>query len=688
MKNQGLQLDVFRELLAEAGVIGQLAKDQKSFDAAYEAFRSGDANAYRAVLDRLRLIPRCHLICEWIRLKECVFLCLELCGPPKPIDRTPNPRELAEAIVRITADEKLVRELAEAVEKRNHAAFEHIVAGQRLEPICHLFCHWICIVRYRLLCRFFCNPVRTEERPNLATELRAAGLAFRHLLENNHVFNEAVAASNAGDPDKLGTIISAAGLLPYCHFICEWFCSWRCTIVCLTFCREFLVKKIENEITEAHEFAVAVEHLASRPAEFERLSSSVGTGDAKTFAAIIEELRLQRFCIQLCHWICALHCRRFCVLVCPPPDTIPLFTHVGQYRVDPMWGDFQTDGTTTGGKYAFTRTIPLIGIMPDGTAAQAYEYHFQFAQYTKLVPPTLGAVTDVDTTMIPPTQIGELEYWYWNAGLSTWLVASAPYWVNQTDLAKQTVSIPQMSGLPLVVSVNKVVKVGGWVEVPRENNLVMGGEGRFIPEGGLANLNTTKLTNSPFDLKVPAPGLHAGDAVPVAKEAPKPVFKIFFEARIIGGAPVSSNNLDRIAMSNTAYTYTQHKEWAGGDVTNKSVCTLDIAELIAPGATGCDRLHGHVHGLFTGYHPYLQDVSLWFEGNAIPASLPTAGAPFKPLPAGTFEATNAPGGKDFDISGLLPCAYIFWMSTTVGLTEGWGLIPDATDLDHIAFCVR
>ena len=181
-----------------------------------------------------------------------------------------------------------------------------------------------------------------------------------------------------------------------------------------------------------------------------------------------------------------------------------------------------------------------------------------------------------------------------------WLVASADYWVNQPNPALQTVSIPQPMGPPLVVPVNTNVKAGGWIEVPRQNNLVPGGVGRFVPTGALANLDTTKLTNESFDLRVPAPGLHAGDSVPAAKKSTKPVFKIFFEARkVVGGAWVNGNNLDRIAMSNTAYEYTRHLEWAGGDVTTRSVCSLDIAELSAPGA-GCNRLHGHVHALFTG----------------------------------------------------------------------------------------
>src|SRR5215472_7893462 len=104
MKDQSLEFDVLHDLSEEAGVIGQLAKDEAAFTAAYEAFRSGDAKAFHAVLERLHLIPRCHLVCEWIRVKECIFLCLELCGPPKAVEK-PNPRELAEAIVRISGNE-------------------------------------------------------------------------------------------------------------------------------------------------------------------------------------------------------------------------------------------------------------------------------------------------------------------------------------------------------------------------------------------------------------------------------------------------------------------------------------------------------------------------------------------------------------------------------------------------------
>src|SRR5258706_2465732 len=113
MANENFERDVFRDLADEASAIGRLARNDKSFTDAYEAFRSLDAKAFQAVLERLRLIPHCHLICEWIRSKECVFLCLQLCGPPRVAEHVPNARDLAEIIVRITSDDKLVRQLAD-----------------------------------------------------------------------------------------------------------------------------------------------------------------------------------------------------------------------------------------------------------------------------------------------------------------------------------------------------------------------------------------------------------------------------------------------------------------------------------------------------------------------------------------------------------------------------------------------
>jgi hypothetical protein len=688
MPDESFEFDVLRDLLAEAGAVAQLAKGEKGFTTTYEAFRAGDRKAFQTALKRLRLAPRCELVCEWLRVKECLFLCLELCGPPKVVER-PDPRVLAEAIVRITSDEKLVTQLAAAIEKRDRAAFQRIVKAQKLEPICHLLCHWVCYVHYRLVCRWVCD-LGLKERPSLVAELQASGHALRALLENREAFSAAVAASESRDADKLRGVIGDAGLIPFCRFICFFFCSWRCVLVCLTFCREFPLQAIDQPVREAFAFAREIAALAKTPAELERLSAAVGAGDAKTFVALVRELKLERFCIQLCHWLCFVRCRRFCILVCPEPDTIPLFTHVGVYHVDPIYGDFQADGTTTAGGFAFTRTIPLIGILPGWEALNTYEYRFRIAQY-----PSLSPVQDVVGAMIKPTVIGELEFRYWDPSLpgpDKWTTGSTEYYANNPGA---THAIPQQFGPALVVPVNTAVQAGGWIKVPHENNLTNGGGGRFIPNTGrLVDLDTTQFTDESSDLSTPAPGLKAGVPVPagVPPHSEKPTYKIFFEARKVMGPVVSANNLEKIAFSNTAYTYVRHAEWDGGPVTTRSVCSLDIAEMVAPGASGCDKQHNHVHALYTCYHPYLGSVLLWLQGPGIPTGVgippsPVPPAPFSFAPAvATDEAVSGPAGHDFDLSGLRPCAYILWCSSTVKLTEGWGSIPDATDWDVIAFC--
>ena len=367
----------------------------------------------------------------------------------------------------------------------------------------------------------------------------------------------------------------------------------------------------------------------------------------------------------------------FCVDLCldreqPPPHQgpLPLFTNVGSYEVDPMAGDFTVDGTTTAGNMAFTGEIPLIGILPNGDAPDAEQYRFRIAEF-----PGPGAFQDVVSGMIKPSQIGKLEYFGYFAGV--WKYTSVPYWVNNPGA---TVTIPQSGGPPLTTSVNKDVGANGWIDVPRDDELYIGGHGLFTHQGLLANLDTTQLTNQVFDLTAPPPPLKAGDSVPAAKKAEKPTYRILFEARKTPSmAAIGSNQLDKIAISNTTYTYIRHTEWAGGTVSGHSVVSLDIAELIAPGATGCDRLNADLHALFTAYNPYLGAVEVYFEGNSpMPAAI-------NPAIAGG-EATSGPLGHDFDISGMHPCAYILWLSATAELTSGYGLISGATIWDHIAFC--
>jgi hypothetical protein len=359
-------------------------------------------------------------------------------------------------------------------------------------------------------------------------------------------------------------------------------------------------------------------------------------------------------------------CVHLCLTGGVVPDvipTIPMFTKVGSYRIDPLDAHFTAAGTTTVGDLAFTGDIPLIGIMPDPLSPDAIEYRF------------LVDGTPFSDTQMGPTMIGELQYFAWNPIISAWVLRSVDFWANQPGAA---VSIPQNAGPDLVIDVNAAVKAGGWIEAPRTDGLVPGGPGRFIPNGTLALLRTTSYTNEAFDMSASTPTpLDAGDSVPAAQRSTMPTFTIAFEARKLGTvALVGSDSLATIAFSNLQDTYTRHPYWAGSDVTTTGVASLGIAEMATSG--GCAELGDTIHVLYTAYHPYVGQPTITFDGNPI---LPAA---ISPSVVGG-EAVSQPGGDLVDISLLAKCAYILWLSVPLRLTGGYGWLGLVVQ-DHIAFC--
>jgi hypothetical protein len=376
----------------------------------------------------------------------------------------------------------------------------------------------------------------------------------------------------------------------------------------------------------------------------------------------------------------------FCIDLCvdTPPDghvdTIPLFESVGAYSVQPADNHFTAAGLTTSGNYAFTDTLPLIGILPDGQNSQPLEYHFRIAEWNAALT-VLGAFSDVTAGMIAPTRIGSLEYFDWDPVTSTWSVTSDPYYANNPGVAPITIHRPPALGGDLVVTLNKPVKPGGWIEVPTENQLTPGGIGRFIPvTGTLINLDTTTLMNESYDLRTPAPGLAAGQSVPSASKTRGRTFQLLFEARQVNppNTIVGSNSLNKITICNVRYTYTRHTNWAGGDVTTRGVVSLNIQQLLGA-AGGCGTITDTVTALYTGYHPFAGSGSVYFEGNS-PIPSPLA------LSFVGGEAVSPAGGHAFPFVTPSPCAYILWLQVTLNLTSGYGLISDATNWDHIAFC--
>jgi hypothetical protein len=658
---ESLEFDVFRDLLEEASAIGRFTRAEKSFLAAYEAFRSEDRQGFQAALKRLQLLPSCRLVCEWIGIKECLFLCFELCGPPPAQPPKVNPRMLAEAIARITLDERAVARLAKAVEKRDRAAFQRIVKAYKLEPFCHLFCHWVCVVRYRLVCRWLCGPI-VKERPDLAAELRSAGEALSALLKNRSAFSAAVAAGQAGDAEKLGRAIASAELGPFCFWICEWFCSWRCVLACFTLCREFPLQKIDDQLGEAFEFARATATLAQQPAELERLSAAVGASDTKAFIAIVNELKLQRFCIQLCHWICFLRCRRFCFIVCPPVPVEPWFTHVGDFGIyadiDPGTGRTNKAQAGHGGPdYGFFYCLELRGFCPRESPTNpgevmAYRFLYQEPGAPKPTPITGGFICQVYVT-------SRKVYWFDGSLKSKW----QSIWIRG-----QNPSVPPPPGVEPDSDYFVVPDGQGWVQViptsPLDDAFTGGlmGFASWVPFPGSANAD-------------PAPGVPAGTAVPAGNQRNGVQPAIIFQATRVstiaavngGAAPDFTNSLPKIHINN----------WA-------EVRLLDLLQFHSGGGNPCSPLTTDLDIEYTVDHEVIASFSI----ELVTAAPVTFTPPPPPPPPPPSTARGGAGTYHRDISSWPTCSYAVRLHTRRRLTTG--LVDDSDKFlpgGEVTFCI-
>lgn len=651
MANQPFDFDTLSDFVERANAVGYLARDEKAFYAAFDAIRDGDAKEVQAILQRVGLFPSCELICEWVRVKDCGFLCLELCGPPKPINQAPNPRLLADAIVRLTSNETSVRALVDVVETRDRDAFQRLVEEYNIATLCHLLCYWLCAVRYRLICRWVCDPDLVE-RPDFVVELQSAGQALRRLLEHEDSFARVAAASNAGDPATMRSVIGGADLIPYCSFICEWFCSWRCALVCLTLCRESVFELATDPLVEALAFAKVTAKLALESANIERLVSAVRAGDAKAWGASLKDLELEPYCIQLCHWVCALLCRRYCVLVCPPIFEQPWFTHVGDFSItadiDPSTGLTNKAENSHGGPdYGFFNCLSLQGFCPkadptDPTEQMAYRFLYQAAGAAAPTPVTGGFVCEV---------LVGTRYTLWNGNPNT--LQSVRIIGTGTTSPTPPVGPPGPNPPDHYI----VPDANGWIPVDA-NALDDGFDGWLM---GFAS-------EIAFPGGDPAPGVSAGKAVPVAAQKNGSNAAIIFQAtRLstiasvnIGGAPDYTNQLSLIHINN----------W-------NEVSLINLEEFA--GGMSCTPVTTSLHIQYTTDHELMAQWSIDMVTAATVTPAPT-------FPDG-FGPRGSSGVDLHDTTSWPQCSYLLRLHTRRSLTDGLLDDPDKWEGSFLTFCI-
>lgn len=648
-----------QDLQNTAAAIAAFAADQERFRALFDAFRAWDADSFQRLLRDRGLLERCELVCEWVRSKECVLVCLELAGPP-PEGELPPPLEFARVVERITGDEELVERLASAVSERDGEAFRSLVSDLGIAPFAHLLCHWVCVIRGRLICRVVCAP-QPVPRVHLIGELTRAGQVIARLAADPQAFAAAAAAAAAADCGALRGAIATAGVREHCEIICEWLCTWRCIRVCLLLCRT-AAAPFEQPLTEAFEFAGVTARLAEQPEALARLAAAVSEGNAEEFEAIVSRYELQRFCIQLCHWICLVLCRWFCFCVCPPPALRPWFTTVGYFDIYSDIGavsgktnkglPYPTLGAGGGPDFAFTGCLQLGGFCPSTSPdfpGVPMRYRFLYDAGAGQVPVTGATVCAVEagTRIINwPQNLGGVAGATLVPTFQTVTIAGAP----QPD------PIPPATGAPWTGPSAHVLvpDAQGWI--PVDPNAIGGGFQVLIGFG-----TTAVVPGGPA-----LPGVPAGTAVPPGSQRGGADLSITFEATRVSVATVDfSNALAKIHINN----YSEVNE-------------LGFVEF----GTGCCTPIDQTLGVqFTVDHEEMDSGAWSLAITSCSQSAPGDITPTAATPGVTLNPRGGFGTISEDTSAWSPCSYTATLTTRPGLTTG--LTDRSAEPNSLTFCI-
>ncbi|HTA72201.1 MAG TPA: hypothetical protein VK776_28165 [Bryobacteraceae bacterium] len=649
--------DIITSLTKAGQGVGILARDETIFRAAVDAFRAADGQSFQRLLGNLNIVE-CEDVCFWLRSKECVLECIEICGPPTAALTVDDVPKFAELVAKITGDEELIEQLADTIRDRDAKGFASLIKQLQAERYCHFLCHWACMIHWRLVCEVVCAPTPVP-LPSFVGELAAAGAAVRAQLQDTTRFPALIKAAVAQDCQTLAGILGQGG---NCSWICEWICSWYCILVCLPLCRVFTSVPSslpDTFIAEMRAFAQAASQLANREGAIASLVDAVATQNAEAYAALLKAFQVERFCMQLCHWICFTICRRFCTCVCPPPSLFPQFTSIGVYDYDGVTPDINSslggNGLTIPDSRAFFNTLRLNGILTQTLGGLPMEYRFE-TQPTDAAGNPLGPWSPVLPAQIAQTLLG---HWEHHIGVSPF-IETKKYWVNHAG--------PLGPG-DLAASIT----AAGWIQVPQENNF-FAPSGAFSSNGDMIELITQSLDSRPHaDETGVVAGSHA--AFPLV---PDVYFGIRMRVRQ-QGVPLSETDggtCVHIAVDDVLYdNITLHPDWDGGlqPPGQLGVCMLDIAELEAH---PCGQIGDTLTVLFTAAHPNLGSASITMTG---------PGGPFAfTMPAFTPADYFGTATPAFTVSALKPCAYLVTLQVNLLLTDGDNF-PSPL-FDQIAFC--
>jgi hypothetical protein len=341
----------------------------------------------------------------------------------------------------------------------------------------------------------------------------------------------------------------------------------------------------------------------------------------------------------------------FCVNLCvpvevPPHGDIPtIWTNVGEAFTIPdssSLNDFDAAGYAGALKYAFHRTIRLLGSAPPVTSAgNPVEYRFLVSDNTSPnggPPPPIAGFTRIvgagpDVNLFASTRIGQM-------------IRFSPFKVVNINAIQA--DLDSDGWLDVNTSITRTFVTHPTLTPADIPNFV------WVDMDALMAINTNELTTA---VNVPSGTGDPGDAVPAADRIGIEQKAIRFEIRevinksggIFNTMPGSGTTLNSIVVNN-----------------NVAYMRVAMAEHLS--STACTPLTGSPHVAFTVHHPHIADVNIRVRSNDgvydhnlnDAASKPATSDAAIPL-AGN---TNSPGvnhlhNPSVDLpTGLHKCTYI------------------------------
>jgi hypothetical protein len=222
-----------------ARAAANLATNEKVLRRVVDAISCGDASAYRAALDELKLGDYCQLLCYWICSTTFDRICEVVCRP-QPVLATDAASELRAAgnfMARVVENETAFAAIGNAAEDGNCETLQSAIGAAGFASGCEIICRLICIWRWVLVCRELCTvPTPILTGAYAIEEAQSFALAARQLAGQPRVLGDLVNAVQNRDAEAYGAIISRFGLDPYCWQVCAWVGSVACFEFCVCVC--------------------------------------------------------------------------------------------------------------------------------------------------------------------------------------------------------------------------------------------------------------------------------------------------------------------------------------------------------------------------------------------------------------------------------------------------------------------